>query len=249
MSHRRARSIVTPARRPAAGFTLVELLVVIGIIALLIAILMPVLTRARDAATRTQCLSNLRQLTYAWIAYAQENKGYIVDPNTVNDATWVGTAGNTDTEQSVREGALFKYIPDTRIYFCPADTWERLRSYSINDYLNGYWPTYQHIKKTGQLTNSTEVMTFIEEYDDRGYNIGSFAIDPYPGWAWVDVIAVWHKRGTCMSFADGHAEYWYWDDPRTIKLGFSGAHFTQTPNNADMVRLWRVLGWKGAYGG
>jgi prepilin-type N-terminal cleavage/methylation domain-containing protein len=58
-----------------SGFTLVELLVVIGIIALLIAILLPALRKARDAANRTGCMSNLRQLAFAFQMYLDENKG------------------------------------------------------------------------------------------------------------------------------------------------------------------------------
>jgi len=71
-----------------AAFTLVELLVVIGIIAVLIAILLPSLNKARDAANRTACLSNVRQLSVFAIMYANENRGRFPLEN-------VSTFGNT----------------------------------------------------------------------------------------------------------------------------------------------------------
>jgi prepilin-type N-terminal cleavage/methylation domain-containing protein len=61
---------------PRNGFTLVELLVVIGIIALLIAILLPVLGKARSSANRTVCLANLRQLHHAMMLYCNDNSDY-----------------------------------------------------------------------------------------------------------------------------------------------------------------------------
>src|ERR1700743_561340 len=64
------------------GFTLVELLVVIGIIALLISLLLPALNRARAAADRSACLSNLHQIAVASYIYSVDNKGALV-PNVV----------------------------------------------------------------------------------------------------------------------------------------------------------------------
>jgi prepilin-type processing-associated H-X9-DG protein/prepilin-type N-terminal cleavage/methylation domain-containing protein len=77
-----------------AGFTLVELLVVIGIIAILIGILLPTLSRARDVAKSAQCLSNLRQIGLGFQNYAVTQKGYVPAAWIVNS---VGAGRNDET--------------------------------------------------------------------------------------------------------------------------------------------------------
>jgi len=114
------------------AFTLIELLVVISIIALLIALLIPVLSTAREHGQRAVCLSNLRQLTLAWIAYAEENDGKIVDGSAFTKTTagsreresWLGRAFlypeiKDDVIDDPDKGALWPYINNVDTYRCP----------------------------------------------------------------------------------------------------------------------------------
>ena len=117
------------------GFTLIELLVVIAVIAVLMAILMPALHRAREQGQRAACLSNLKQLTVAWILYADENDDKIVHGSTgkggqnnvpANEDGWVHWAGYSDATpeadqiQAIQEGALFPFCKTAKLYQCPS---------------------------------------------------------------------------------------------------------------------------------
>ena len=113
------------------GFTLMELLIVIAIIALLISILLPMVTRAREMASRTVCLSNIRQLQIGWLAYAEANKGHFctaslnieqsVPGKQAETAGWLSTADELYSRLS-QLSIVAIVVHDINVYYCPNDT-------------------------------------------------------------------------------------------------------------------------------
>jgi prepilin-type N-terminal cleavage/methylation domain-containing protein/prepilin-type processing-associated H-X9-DG protein len=103
------------------GFTLVELLVVVGIVAVLISLLLPALGRARENARRTACASNLRQLATAFVMYFGDNRqrypaaGWV----TVRPDDWI----YWHAERDLRESAIARYLsgPGPELFRCPSD--------------------------------------------------------------------------------------------------------------------------------
>lgn len=111
------------SRGSLSGFTLVELLVVIGIIALLISVLMPMINRARAQAIKTQCSANLKNLGAAFIAYANENRGSL--PINPGGANWIWDWSYQSRDNIMKCGAVRSsfYCPDNGALQNSDDKW------------------------------------------------------------------------------------------------------------------------------
>lgn len=162
MNDRRESQVVRREKFPMRGLTLVELLVVIAIIAILAALLLPALSKAKQTAQNIACLNNLKQLELCVHLYSTDNNDYLLPNNSVyifgggapsiTGASWLldlDARHETDPSNIVN-GLLFQYNKSLAIYHCPADqsTLEtpagqplphlRWRSYNMSQSINGY---------------------------------------------------------------------------------------------------------------
>lgn len=224
-----------------SGFTLIELLVVISVITLLVAILLPVMNRAREMGQRAVCLSNLRQLTLAWILYAEENDGRLVygsasgtmqqDGRTTKG--WLGNAFRYPENRSALmdhpdKGALWPFIQNIDIYRCPRGLPGHFATYAVVSGANGatvegvyrhktVGKTVLHLTKYADIISPCAAQRAV--FVDYGQlpNVDFHVPYLYPRWFWDSVPPIHHAGGMTLSMADGHAEHWKWRGNETIK--------------------------------
>jgi prepilin-type N-terminal cleavage/methylation domain-containing protein len=285
------------------GFTLIELLVVVAAIAILLAILLPSLRRARELARRAACQGNLRQLQVAWETYAAEHDSLLVNGQMFGPSDsdgrgtpWlVATLSRTmprtpkEARAMVRTGALAFYVGNPRVYLCPSRLrWggvgvqedagqDLLSTYCIVPSMNVYPPdrlsafdkqiralhkigrTVLFVRKTSELIDPgpSSRMVFVDEGSGDWDKWQMLPIARMPA---GEPLPVHHTDGTCMSFADGHTEYWKWIDPLTIYWGHIEQEITRgdwssSPRisetrfigESDRVRLHKAIWGKGPW--
>lgn len=243
------------------AFTLIELLVVIAIIAILAALLLPVLSQAKARAQLASCINNTKQLQLAWGLYADENNGWMMI-NMYGGNRWVQGNMRTGTEATnttfIQTSSLFSYAQAIGSYRCPADNRTsdagvpfRLRSYSINCFMYGNVSNVLQTYDPGATGYSENfrvydiraprpslAFVFVDEHENS-IDDGHFGFLPETD-QWLNIPATRH-HGATFSFADGHSELFAWHDPATLALTHG---FVTTPNNADLKRVQAALATK-----
>jgi prepilin-type N-terminal cleavage/methylation domain-containing protein/prepilin-type processing-associated H-X9-DG protein len=245
------------------AFTLIELLVVIAIIAILAALLLPVLSKGKGMAQSIACVNNLKQLEECCHLYTADFNdflppnqagGAVAAPSSTNSpsitnniSSWCpGIAPLDTTTANLEQGLLYPYNTSPAIYHCPADqstvdgypNLPRTRSYCMDIGLNcpDIPNSYKKFTEIRQPPPSgLFVLIDTQEDDIWDGTFGIFSSDSYWADYWLDLPADRHRQGANLSFADGHVEHWRWKAPKFFQGAWWPAY-----SDADLTDLQRL---------
>jgi prepilin-type N-terminal cleavage/methylation domain-containing protein/prepilin-type processing-associated H-X9-DG protein len=257
------------------AFTLIELLVVVTIIALLAALLLPVLSVAKAKGQLITCLNNLKQLSLGWQMYTADNSSVLVFNwpmiNAMpppNSNIWVrGSMRNVfdwTNATLIRQGKLFPYASQVPVYHCPADPSQsggtrHVRSYSMNGWMGsrymepspGYTPFRTFLKENEIAAAGPSTVWVIADEHELTIDDSFFLVTMNDSQPFINLPATRHRRAGNLNFADGHAETFRLHDPNTPDAApYAGKVYSGvSPTNSDWIRFKRITtsSWDGRY--
>jgi prepilin-type N-terminal cleavage/methylation domain-containing protein/prepilin-type processing-associated H-X9-DG protein len=227
------------------GFTLLELLVAIGVIGIIAALIFPALAGAKQKAYASYCLNNSGQLMAASQFYASDYRDWLppnVDDGNTNE--WVSgqmeipaEATNLTYLTDPKYSKLAPYLGGSPgIFKCPADKTGHVRTFSMSQAVgsqpdalapvDGPWldgtdtheadqPWQTYCKLSGIVTPAPSGLWIFIDENPRSINDAAFAVSMALRTEWIDWPGVSHSSGCSIAFADGHSESHHWRDART----------------------------------
>jgi prepilin-type N-terminal cleavage/methylation domain-containing protein len=213
----------------STGFTLIELLVVIAIIAILAAMLLPALSKAKQKATLAACLNNQKQLILSWGMYADDNNDFIVAFSTQVGNGWrvdpsapvfsipfiPGGMDNSRAaefldKEGYKQGQFVKYAANPAIIHCPADSRSKASPYSYCSYsgvggLNGATNKNYCLFKRTDIQHPADRALFVEENDPRTVSVAGFTFG--------ENLGPWEMIHSYPTTPEPPANIPFWDSP------------------------------------
>ncbi len=221
------------ARQGHRGFTLIELLVVIAIIAILAAILYPIMANAKERGRQIKCCSNLKQLSQAFRKYCDDYNGCMpAGACAQSGVEWTGMTRVMDPNFDLANGQLWDYVRNRGVYLCPTDKGRKAVgvigqpidfpfSYSLNEEMSSNYggkgtEAFKNPLKLDTETagRASKVLLLIHEARANPKIAGSGINDGYFGWRtdYNDLPSNVHYDGSTCSYVDCHARWISYDN-------------------------------------